>query len=246
MQTLVKGHEQSSKISSPAGLTRLLTPGPTLSLHDKSTPDRADIESYIAQQFHKVHGAHIHDFMPILLDIDCCRTPIAALGIRPAGDQDLFLEQYLPRNIESFVSQTAGYSVSRQHITEIGNLVATQRGGSQLLFLILTALLQQSQFDWVVFTATPLVDRMMTRMGMKLHQLYDADPALLTNSHISEWGSYYDSQPKVVTVNVAAAMASLCQRKAYKNIITLYQNRVAELALTLDEMGCHGAHSLSA
>jgi len=117
-------------------LHRLLTPYPSLDLHDKNSAGRATVEAYIGQQFNDIYGASIRDFMPLFLSISCRSKPITALGIRPAGDRDLFLEQYLPRPIETFVSKVAGEFVSRREITEIGNLVATQRGGSQLLNFI--------------------------------------------------------------------------------------------------------------
>jgi len=246
MQTTIETTAEISRIRPVLGLQRLLTPGPSLDLHDKGSAGRATIEGYIGQQFNAIHGANIRDFMPLFLSMSCRSKPITALGIRPAEDRDLFLEQYLPRSIETFVGKVAGEFVNRSKITEIGNLVATQRGGSQLLFLILSAVLQKTHFEWVVFTATPQVHKTMTRMGMQLHELYDADPGLLKNSHISEWGSYYDSCPKVVTVNVEAVMNNLCQRKTYANVISLYQSRIKELASTLDQQGCNGEHSLTA
>lgn len=227
-------------------LERLLDPNPTLSLHSCSSHGRKVIESYIAQQFNLIHGATIHHFMPHLLSINCNKQPISALGLRPAENQSLFLEQYLPRSIESFVRKAAGDFVKRHQIAEIGNLVSTYGGSSQMLFVLLTAFLQLSKFEWVVFTATPQIHKMMSRMGMEFYELYDADPALLKNSHISEWGSYYDSQPKVVTVKVDAAMLSLCQRKIYTKVISLYQSRIKTLAKQLDMQSINEQFTLTA
>jgi len=246
MPTTIETNTEISQIRPALGLQRLLTPGPSLNLHDNDSVGRAAIEDYIGQQFNAIHGANIRDFMPLFLSMSCRSKPITALGIRPAEDGDLFLEQYLPRPIETFVNKVAGEFVSRSKITEIGNLVATQRGGSQLLFLMLSAVLQHTHFEWVVFTATPQVHKMMTRMGMQLHKVYEADPALLKNSHISEWGSYYDSRPNVVTVSVETVMNMLSQRKTYASVIALYQSRIQALASILDQQGCHGEHSLSA
>lgn len=228
------------------GLERLLIPGPTLDLHHPQSAGRKTVEDYIARQFNQIHGASIRHFMPQLLSMNCKDQPITALGMRSAESGDLFLEQYLPRAIESFVSKVAGKFVSRSAIVEIGNLVSTQRGGSQLLFIMLTALLEPSHFDWVVFTATPQVHKTMTRMGMTLHELYEADPALLTKSHISEWGTYYDCRPKVVAVSVAAAMQTLLERKTYANVIALYQSRLQALVPLLSQYDNDDRHPLSA
>lgn len=243
MQTTISSAEPIN----PKGLQsikRLLLPRPTLQFHGPYTDDRNHIENYIAVQFKKIYGAEIRDFMPLFLSISCQDNLITALGLRPANQQSLFLEQYLPHPIETFVSSAAGRFIERDQITEIGNLVATQRGASQLLFMMLTAMLEHTAFEWVVFTATPQVHKMMTRMGMHLHDLHDADPSLLKSSHISQWGSYYDSRPKVVTVNVNDAMSSLMERTAYRNVISLYQQRIQKLASIMN--GTHGQYSFSA
>jgi len=146
MPTTIETNAEISRVRPALGLQRLLTPGPSLDLHDQYSAGRETIEDYIGQQFNAIHGANIRDFMPLFLSMSCCSKPITALGVRPAEDRDLFLEQYLPRPIETFVSKVAGEFISRNKITEIGNLVATQRGGSQLLFLMLSAVLQRTHF----------------------------------------------------------------------------------------------------
>jgi hypothetical protein len=234
MQTTICENTKPINIGGFQSLKRLLTPGPTLQFHSAASNKRDAVENYIADQFNRIYGANIRDFMPLFLSMTCQTSLITAVGLRPAHQQSLFLEQYLPRPIETFVSTVAGNTVNRNQITEIGNLVATQRGAIQLLFLMLTAVLQRTHFEWVVFTATPQVHKMMTRMGMQLHELYEADPTLLKRSHISEWGSYYDSRPKVVTVNVNDAMDCLLQRSGYRNAISLYQSRIQTLATMMN------------
>ena len=247
MQKSASFNTDVTPISQFQSLYKLLSPGPTLDFHDTSAHGRAEIEDYIASQFNAIYGAKIRHFMPLFLSMRCNRSPITAVGMRPAETTDLFLEQYLPDTIESFVCQVAGKPVSRNQIIEIGNLVATQRGGSQLLFLMLTAVLLPTRYEWVVFTATPQVHKTMSRMGMPLHDLYAADPALLTNSHISEWGTYYDSHPRVVSVNVEKVMRLLCQRKAYATVIACYQSQIDEIARQLNSLSNgHELHSLSA
>jgi hypothetical protein len=211
-------------------LARLLNPAPAFQAHLAGSPDRVKVEQYIAAQFHAVHGATIHDFMPVLLTMGCHGMTTAATGIRAAANQALFLEQYLSRPVESTLTELAGAPVGRAKVAEIGNLVATQGGSSYLLFMVLTAVLQRSGFDWVVFTATPQVQKVLAYLGLEIHALCEADPTRLTHSSMAEWGRYYSSRPQVVAGKVADAMQVLNQRKLYASILGLFRNPIDDLA----------------
>jgi len=169
-------------------LARLLNPAPAFLAHLPGDSERARVEEYIAAKFQAVHGATIHDFMPVLLTMGCHGKITSATGIRAAAVQPLFLEQYLAQPIESTLGGLAGQPVRRDNIAEIGNLVATQGGSSYLLFMVLTAVLEQAGFEWVVFTATPQVQKVLAYLGLPVHELCEADPARLTESSVLEWG----------------------------------------------------------
>jgi len=210
-------------------LARLLNPAPAFLAHLAGDADRLAVEQYIAAQFQTVHGATIHDFMPVLLTMGCHGKISAATGVR-AASQPLFLEQYLAQPVETALQPLAGQTVSRRHIAEIGNLVATQGGSSYLLFMVLTAVLQQAGFEWVVFTATPQVRKALRCLGLPTHALCEADPSRLTQSTAAEWGRYYSSQPKVVAGRVADAMDVLHRRKLYASVLSLFSNPITDLA----------------
>ena len=211
-------------------LARLLNPAPAFQAHLPGSPERARVENYIATQFRSVHGATIHDYMPVLLTMGCHGLTTAATGVRAAATQPLFLEQYLSAPVERAVGELAGHRVTRNSVAEIGNLVATQGGSSYLLFMVLTAVLQQAGFEWVVFTATPQVQKVLAYLGLQVHVLCEADPARLTQSSATEWGRYYQSKPKVVAGNVADAMQMLNERMLYSSVLTLFRNPIDELA----------------
>lgn len=211
-------------------LARLLNPAPAFQAHLPESPERARVESYIATQFRAVHGANIHDYMPVLLTMGCHGLTTAATGVRAAAGQALFLEQYLAGPVESAVSAVAGRPIKRNDVAEIGNLVATQGGSSYLLFMVLTAVLQQAGFEWVVFTATPQVQKVLAYLGLQVHVLCEADPARLTQSSAVEWGRYYQSKPKVVAGNVADAMQTLNERMLYSSVLALFRSHIDELA----------------
>ena len=214
---------------------RLLSPGPSFNLYYESAIKRTRLEKYIADQFLAAYQAKLHDFMPLLLATTCGDGFCAAAGIRPTHNHPLFLEQYLPISIETILSQLAGQTVYRENIAEIGNLAATQRGASQLLFLMLTAVLHHTHLEWVTFTATPQVKKSIERLGIPLYSLYDANPNLLDNAHKATWGSYYTHQPQVVAARLSEAMTALNKQKAYISFFSLYKNRINALASAINQ-----------
>jgi len=231
-----------------SAIARLLPPGPAFSLHAPTAPKRKQIEQYVADQFRVIHGATIRDFMPLLLTMSCDNRLSAAVGIRPAREQALFVEQYLPETVEKTISQITGQIVERRNVSEIGNLVATQRGSSQLLFLILTAVLHSTHSEWLVFTATPGVQKNIRRLGFSFHSLGNADPSLLhETARLTDWGSYYESRPQVVAGKLSEAMAVVSDRKILKYLISGYQDNIDALSATIN---CHNSiyemHSLTA
>lgn len=213
-----------------ARLARLLNPMPAFDAHLPGSPERAGVERYIAARFQAAHGATIHDFMPVLLSMGCHGRTSAATGLRAAAQRPLFLEQYLGQPVDTSLSVLTGTAVQRSGIAEIGNLVATEGGSSYLLFLVLTAVLEQAGFDWVVFTATPQVRKTIAQLSLSVHALCEADPARLTSSSLSEWGRYYSTRPQVVAGNVAEAMTVLRQKKLYAGVLSLFRQPIAELA----------------
>jgi hypothetical protein len=216
-------------------LQRLLNPLPAFAAHVPGSPERSSVEQYIANQFQAVHGATIHEFMPILLTMSCHGRISAATGIRAATERPLFLEQYLTRPIEVAIYGAAGTPVRRSRVAEIGNLVATRGGASYLLFMVLTNMLEAANFDWVVFTATPQVQKSIAYLGLETHVLGAADPERLTRSSAEEWGRYYDNRPMVVAGQVADAMNVLSRRKLCASALSLFRSPVNDLAGTISQ-----------
>lgn len=227
--------EENSNAKAFGGITRLLSPIPKFALHTVSSVQRQRVEQYVFDQFQLNHGASVRDFLPLLLTMSCQGGFTANVGIRPASGQDLYLERYLPDTTEQLLSKLAGQRVERAHCVEIGNLVATQRGSSRLLFLILAAVLQRAGFGWLVFTATPQVQNTIKRLGFKLYGLGDADPSVLDADSLNNWGSYYDSQPQVVAGNLSEAVTILGSRRIQARIISIYQKQIEALAIIVKQ-----------
>ena len=88
-----------------------------------SVTQRKDIENFIHRRFAESYDANIRQFMPILLCLkDQSSSPRAALGLRPASNEKLFLENYLDQPVEKLLSSMANKTISRSEIIEVGNL----------------------------------------------------------------------------------------------------------------------------
>ncbi|WP_019528186.1 thermostable hemolysin [Dasania marina] len=222
-------HDSSRKA---ALLQRLLRLRPELALVCQSSNSRQQVEAYIAQQFTTVYGATISEFMPQLLTLCCEDNVSSVVGIRIAASRELFLEQYLDRPIEQQLAETINKGVSRGTVAEIGNLAATHRGSSQLIFLYLTLVLSLSPLQWVVFTATKQVQTIMARCGFDLHIIGAAQPEKLTNG-VAGWGSYYAGQPNIAAVNIRQALAAIESNELLANYFYSYQSSIQACAKQL-------------
>lgn len=221
-------------------LNHLLNPGPELDLSDINSQARTEIERYIAKQFQTAHGANIKDFLPLFLSLRCNNKLSAVTGICPAGNHPLFIEQYLDTPIEDEINRFSSQNVQRSAIAEIGNLAATQRGSSQLLFILLAATLHQANIEWLTFTATPQVQKMIGKLGFQLHPIKEASPLCLHHSSVKNWGSYYDSKPMVVVGRLDEAMETISDRQVLKGMLSLYKNRIDTLAGVIRNTSSNG------
>jgi len=85
-------------------------------------PKRKAVENFIQKQYRRKFEVSACDMMP---DIFACfieNELYAAMGFRAADKDKLFLEQYLDRPIEDYMSQHAGIKIKRNNIVEVGSL----------------------------------------------------------------------------------------------------------------------------
>lgn len=167
-------------------------------LIDANDPRRADVEAFIARRFAEVHGARINVFMPSLLALfDDQGAVRAAVGMRDAGEQSLFLEHYFDTSIEQVIVDRAGIAVARERIVEIGNLASIDRRASRQMFKLLAQHLHAEHFDWAVFTGCSSLHRMFAAIGIETVALGRALQSRLPVDQ-QTWGGYYEDNPQVV------------------------------------------------
>ena len=159
--------------------------------------DRETVEQFIKTIFAGAYGARIDVHYPILMSVrDEAGKILAATGFRPATTEPLFLEQYLPAPVEDVLK------TPRKQIVEIGNLASDGGGASLYLFVALAAYLHYRGYSKAVITSTDFLERRFHQMGLRPQRHAKADPALLLSDG-ENWGTYYNTEPHVISGSVA-------------------------------------------
>lgn len=204
--------------------SRNQTEVPTLvGLEGPVAGSRAEAEAFVRAAFAGAYGADIEHFMPNLMTLrsDAGRL-LGVLGLRVAGPQPLFLEQYLQRPIEQQLSAAIRVPVERAALVEVGNFAVGAAGGGRWLITALTAYLYSAGCGWVVFTCGPELRNAFRRMGIQLIELAAADPGHLAPAERARWGSYYAQKPHVMAGNVAEGykvLAALFEKECTLNAL---------------------------
>jgi len=198
----------STKTDNPApyGIPDSLPTGHYKYLIDEKHPRRKQVEQFIAQRFLEVHGARLSVFMPVLIALFGENDEVlAAVGIRNAATEVLFLEYYLDTSIENSIACNASQLMvvpERDRIVEIGNLASIDRRANRKLFQILAGLLHAENFEWAVFTGCTSLHRMFSTLGI---ETIDLGRALQSRLPVDQqtWGGYYEDSPRVVAGKVS-------------------------------------------
>ncbi len=178
---------------------------PKIGLHGVNCTFRRVLEEHIRYQFWRTYQAEIQQFSPVLLSLARTRLE-AVIGLRSAETSPLFLEAYLTATIEETIQCNTGLLPARERILEIGNLVSLKPGSSHLLFLVTCLLARAGDYQWLVFTATPQVQKLVKRFQVNPIALDIADGEKL-GKELSLWGRYYSTKPTVMALSVAEAIA---------------------------------------
>lgn len=173
----------------------------TVQFSGRDAADRAEIEQFIREIFFQVCGAKVRFFLPTLMSLrDQEGNLIAACGIRSAGAERLYLENYMDKPVEEVLSERVGEKVERSDIVEIGNYSVAEIGMSRQLSSVIFDQLHATSKKWAVFTAVQLVHNALNKLGIAPEVLCDAKIDRLPPEERSDWGSYYEQNPKVMAI----------------------------------------------
>lgn len=172
-------------------------------------PERRRVERFIRDIYRAHYDADIAVTYPTLMSVRNADGEIlAAVGFRLASEAPLFLEQYTRQPIERVLTPLYRAPVARQEIVEIGNLASAGKGASIFLFGAISSYLLNRGVRYATVTGTEQLRKRFRLLGLQPHLICDADRTLLEASQ-NNWGSYYATQPKVLTGSLDASMQQL-------------------------------------
>lgn len=180
-----------------------------IDITSRLAPERARVEAFIRDIYRKSYNADISVRYPTLMSVRNRDGEIlAAAGFRLAREEPLFLEQYTRAPIEDVLTVRIGQDVLRHDVTEIGNLASQGKGASVFLFAAIASYLLAQGARFAAVTGTDQLHRRFEMMGLAPTVICDAQRNLL-NSEQKSWGSYYDTQPRVLAGSLESSMCQL-------------------------------------
>jgi len=206
--------------------------GGDIGLYGVNCRGRSELERFIAVKYRQVHDADLNEYLPLLLGIHDKGELMCAAGFRPGLHRPLFLEQYLDGPIEQQVAILARQPVDRCSLVEIGNLAIARHGYGPVFMVMMAAILAEASYEWMIFTVTDQVERLIRRLGLELDYLAVADANRL-NSDQSRWGRYYENNPRVLVGNLKKAMDVIAQRDPLYAMVAKQQAVITQTAHSL-------------
>lgn len=177
----------------------------SISLFHGQNDEAMEVKLVISDVYHKYYKAEIMpDYPEFMAILDQHNQIICAVGFRSALNNDLFLEQYLDKPIEEYLSNIHQTTINRQEIVEIGSLASTQKDTAKFLFIALVAYLRKKNFKYPVLTGTKHLLRTFRYMGLSPIIIAEAKQEKLLDKTIN-WGSYYTCNPQIVTGDLGSS-----------------------------------------
>lgn len=179
---------------------------------------RTRVENYIHDIFRRHYKADVHDFHPLLITIENSNNEIiSALGLRFADRQPLVAEEYSDKEISILLTENLKTFGDRKHTIEIGNLASSHSGYAKFLFVAMTKILADWNFQWLTFTAVPSVINVFKKLKLNPVEVCMAHLKNLKTSY-SDWGDYYQHNPRVMLGDITSAHRFLEQQGSYQRI----------------------------
>lgn len=156
------------------------------------------VTDHIRETYAHAYGATIDSFMPKIMRVSNATGHYrAVMGFRLAGQERLFLENYLDDPIEDVISRYRGEAVNRSEIIEVGNLAEAEPGDARMALIGGTAYMWSLGCRWLVFTGVSRMRNSFRRLGLDVWELMAADENMLPPEEVAKWGRYYEGHPVV-------------------------------------------------
>src|SRR5947209_8608226 len=159
---------------------------------------RRSAEEFIKNTYAARYGARLETFPSrIIALMDGRDEPVCAAGLRFLDD-GFFSERYLDNPIEDVVSAISARTVNRSAIFEVTTLASRAPLATAEFIAEIGTFGEKAGFEWSFFTLTRRLHRMVSRLGIPVTFLSEADRGRIADSE--RWGTYYACQPKVYAV----------------------------------------------
>jgi hypothetical protein len=186
-------------------------PGLRVRRIEHADPERFGCERMLAERYALVFGAHLTRFMPSLLTLsDNAGEVLAIMGLREAGGERLFVEDYLDEPAEQAAARVLATPVPRQTLVEVGNLAVFGEGKGRAIVAAATRSLIESGYRHVIFAATRELRAVFARLGLSALTVAPASPERL-GARAQDWGRYYDTEPMVLCGSLLPGLQRLQQ-----------------------------------
>jgi hypothetical protein len=178
----------------------------SLHLLDEQDPGRAAAKRLIQDAYRRVFGAHLNEFYPGIATLQSRTGSLeGAVGVRYAASHPLFLEQYLNVSADARLSSVSGRPAGREAIVELGNLSVRRPAQTYPFMNLIGTWLHSYRIEWMLFALTGSLRRLFARSGVAMLELGVAYPSRLASA-LTDWGSYYDHDPRIVAIHLPAAL----------------------------------------
>lgn len=158
---------------------------------------RHTLESRVRSGFGHHFDACIEGFMPDLAAYRHVSGATGVIGIRGANDERLFLESYLDQPVESVISDSARRPILRREVVEVGQFIVDDKAIVLDFFRDLVPFLRSRGYEWVCFTGTNRIRKLLTKVGF-----FGKPVAMATKDKVGSdalnWGTYYQFEPCVI------------------------------------------------
>jgi hypothetical protein len=159
---------------------------------------RSVAELEIQNLYRKRYGAVLESFAPMMVaEVTEAGAVQFVAGLR-FGHEPMFLECYLDRPIEQILEHHLCSEVERRRIVEVCHLAGAGAGHSLTFVRKLIAMLEATEVEWAIFTATRPLRYLLRRSGLSLVEL-----GLATIDRVPRpetWGSYFEHDPRIMAV----------------------------------------------
>ncbi len=207
----------------------LNSPSSSIELFHQDSQGRNEVESFIAEQYQRVYGANIQEFMPQLMTFKCKNKLSTAVGIKSALLKPLFIEQYLDQPVEKVIESQTQAVVERKDIVEVGNLAASWKGTSQLIMVLMPVILERAGYKWSILTATGQVERLLRKICLTPITLCEADESRVSNDD-EVWGNYYQqSTPHVMVGCLVGIEERLSKHRLLRHILKIFSTEIDDI-----------------